>query len=70
MVEFEMFDSLWSEHCGYIAGRFDVALFGEAQSRIVVSVEPNKVRLLEKIAARSSVKLQGLGIAGGRPPYH
>ncbi|MCD6358462.1 MAG: phosphoribosylformylglycinamidine synthase subunit PurL, partial [Dehalococcoidia bacterium] len=49
-----------------ISGRLDVALFGEAQSRIVVSVAPNKVGLLEEIAARSPVKLQKLGVVGGR----
>lgn len=49
-----------------ISGRFDVALFGEAQSRIVVSVAPDKARLLETIAARGSVMLRKLGVTGDR----
>lgn len=46
-------------------GRTDVALFGEGQSRIVVSVAPEKVEHLENAAARGKVPLRRLGKVGG-----
>ncbi|HUU08807.1 MAG TPA: phosphoribosylformylglycinamidine synthase subunit PurL [Dehalococcoidales bacterium] len=49
-----------------IKGRLDAALFGEAQSRIVVSVKPAKARRLEEMAAASRVPLTRLGVVGGR----
>ena len=49
-----------------ITERLDVALFGEAQSRIVVSVAPDKVRPLEEITTRGSVRLKKLGVVGSR----
>jgi len=47
-------------------GRLDTTLFGEVQSRIVVSVKPEKVRWLEEMAAASRVPLTGLGVVGGK----
>ena len=48
-----------------VMGRVDTALFGEGQSRIVVSVEPDKMGKLEKLAARRRVPLRRLGVVGG-----
>ncbi len=47
------------------ATRWDAALFGEKQSRIVVSVERHKVRLLESLARSQGVSIQSLGRTGG-----
>jgi phosphoribosylformylglycinamidine synthase subunit PurL len=49
-----------------IRGRLDEALFGEAPSRIVVSVSSNKVADVKKRAARHGVRLTKLGVVGGR----
>jgi len=48
-----------------IAGRVDSELFGEEQSRIVVSLEPSRLRDLERLATRHHVPLQKLGVVGG-----
>ncbi len=48
-----------------ISGRVDVALFGEHQSRIVVSVHPRHVAALETLAAREQVPLARLGQVSG-----
>ncbi|MCL0075483.1 phosphoribosylformylglycinamidine synthase subunit PurL [Dehalococcoidia bacterium] len=48
-----------------IAGRLDAALFGEGQSRAVVSVEPGSLDRLRQIAGDHGVPLQRLGIAKG-----
>ena len=48
-----------------VQGRPDAALFGEAQSRIVVSLAPDSLPALERIAQAHSVPLTPLGIAGG-----
>jgi phosphoribosylformylglycinamidine synthase len=47
-------------------GRLDVSFFGECQSRIVVSVSPEKAELLEEIARRKEVLLTRLGRVGGK----
>jgi phosphoribosylformylglycinamidine synthase len=49
-----------------IQGRTDAALFGEVQSRIVVSLEPGKEQQLEEIATREKVPLRSLGVVGGK----
>lgn len=49
-----------------IEGRLDAALFGEAQSRIIVSLAPRHVRKLEKLAARWQIGAKELGTVGGR----
>jgi len=46
-------------------GRVDAALFGELQSRIVVSVRPDRVKQLEELAVASEVPITKLGTAGG-----
>lgn len=46
--------------------RLDATLFGEVQSRIVVSVRPENVRRLEEMAAVSKVPVTKLGVVGGR----
>ena len=46
-------------------GRLDTALFGEAQSRIIVSLAPEMMAKLEKIANRWHVPLTYLGIVKG-----
>jgi phosphoribosylformylglycinamidine synthase len=47
-------------------GRLDTALFGESQSRIIVSVSPGAARRLESLAFRFNVPFTRLGIVGGR----
>jgi phosphoribosylformylglycinamidine synthase subunit PurL len=49
-----------------IEGRLDAALFGEAQSRIVVSVAPKLSWKLQKLADRYQVAAVRLGVVGGR----
>ena len=46
--------------------RLDAALFGEVQSRIVVSVDQDKVRQLETLAKSKGVPLTRLGTIGGK----
>jgi len=46
-------------------GRLDAALFGEAQSRIIVSIERKSVWKLEKLAARHKIAAIKLGTLGG-----
>ncbi|MDA0988048.1 MAG: phosphoribosylformylglycinamidine synthase subunit PurL [Chloroflexi bacterium] len=48
-----------------LGGRWDAALFGEAQSRIVVSVAPDGLPVLEKLALEQGVPLVQLGSVGG-----
>ncbi len=47
-------------------GRLDATLFGEAQSRIVVSVEQNRVRQLEALAMCEGIPVTKLGTVGGK----
>jgi phosphoribosylformylglycinamidine synthase len=47
-------------------GRLDAALFGEAPSRIVVSVSPQDAPALEALAARHRVPATRLGATGGQ----
>jgi len=47
-------------------GRLDSTLFGEVQSRIVVSVDRDKVQQLQALAEGQGVPLTRLGTAGGR----
>ena len=47
-------------------GRIDAALFGELQSRIAVSVGPEKVKQLEELAAVTEVPVTKLGAVGGK----
>ena len=48
-----------------VSGRLDSALFGESQSRIVVSVRAKAEHRLEALAARMNVPLTRLGRTGG-----
>jgi phosphoribosylformylglycinamidine synthase subunit PurL len=48
-----------------IPGRRDSALFGEAQSRVVVSVKPTGVSRLESLAFKHNVPITRLGVTGG-----
>jgi phosphoribosylformylglycinamidine synthase II len=48
-----------------VAGRLDAALFGEAQSRVVVSLPPGQLPALEQLAATHGVRLLRLGRTGG-----
>ncbi len=45
--------------------RWDAALFGEAQSRIVLSLKPEHLPRLARLAAESNVPLRELGRTGG-----
>ena len=47
------------------SGRWDAALFGEVQSRIIVSVPPLMVDRLQELAAHTYVPLVYLGLVGG-----
>ncbi len=53
----------WSFEPG---NRLDVALFGETQSRIVVSVSPGQFSRLQELARNFGVPLTKLGIVGGQ----
>ena len=48
-----------------IAGRWDAALFGEAQSRIVVSLSSGDLPRFEALASEQSVPWVVLGLVGG-----
>ncbi|MSP78236.1 MAG: phosphoribosylformylglycinamidine synthase subunit PurL [Dehalococcoidia bacterium] len=48
-----------------LKGRWDAALFGETQSRIVVSLRAESVAALERLANAEGVKLARLGAVGG-----
>lgn len=47
-------------------GRLDIALFGEAQSRIIVSVTPRLMPKMEKIVSRWQIPATKLGNVGGK----
>jgi phosphoribosylformylglycinamidine synthase len=49
-----------------VTGRWDAALFGETQSRIVVSVPEKHVPALERLARQLQVPLVRLGVASAR----
>jgi phosphoribosylformylglycinamidine synthase len=49
-----------------IAGRIDTELFGEAQSRIVVSLKPARLGELQKLATKHRIPLKELGSVGGK----
>ncbi len=49
-----------------MAGRVDSELFGEAQSRIVVSLKPGLLGELRKLVAKHRVPLKELGTVGGK----
>jgi phosphoribosylformylglycinamidine synthase len=53
-------------HDWNIKGRLDAVLFGEAQSRIVVSVAPKSAWKLERLAARHQISATRLGKVGGK----
>ncbi|MBI2760486.1 MAG: phosphoribosylformylglycinamidine synthase subunit PurL [Chloroflexi bacterium] len=62
--------AVWGD-CGFdgsdlpTTGRLDAALFGEAQSRIVVSLPSERLPALEHLAAQHEVAITRLGSAGG-----
>ena len=47
-------------------GRLDSALFGEQQSRIVMSISPDSVTKLNRLARKCRVPLTFLGKVGGK----
>ncbi len=49
----------------HVHGRWDAALFGEAQSRILVSVAPLQLQVLELIAREESIPWMRLGLVEG-----
>jgi phosphoribosylformylglycinamidine (FGAM) synthase-like enzyme len=49
-----------------IQGRIDAALFGELQSRIIVSVAPTRATELEERATQEGIGLGKLGVVGGK----
>jgi len=46
-------------------GRWDAALFGEAQSRIVVSLAPADLAQFEKVMSEEAASWTRLGVTGG-----
>jgi phosphoribosylformylglycinamidine synthase len=48
-----------------LRGRRDAALFGEAPSRVVVSVDESKVGAFQALLARIEVPAVRLGVTGG-----
>jgi phosphoribosylformylglycinamidine synthase len=49
-----------------VEARLDAILFGERQSRIVVSMKASQLTKLEEIAAEHEVPLERLGVVGGK----
>ncbi|MDD5095728.1 MAG: phosphoribosylformylglycinamidine synthase subunit PurL [Dehalococcoidia bacterium] len=49
-----------------IGSRLDATLFGETQSRIVISAEAANLKKLHKLAAEQEIPLLKLGVAGGK----
>ena len=45
-----------------VGGRWDAALFGEAQSRVIVSLRPERLSELKKLAVQIGVPLVSLGV--------
>lgn len=45
--------------------RWDIALFGESQSRIIVSLAQDKLKMLEELALEGSIPMVKLGYVGG-----
>jgi phosphoribosylformylglycinamidine synthase subunit PurL len=64
-------ESCLANNLGFISsewekeGRLDAALFGEAQSRIVVSIAPKSSWKLQKLADRFQIAATKLGVVGG-----
>ncbi len=50
---------------GPVTGRLDAVLFGESQSRVVVSAAPDRVDRIRDKAAAAGVPLLPLGVTGG-----
>ena len=48
-----------------VEGRWDAALFGERQSRIVISAAPGNVSEVRRMAEVARVPVTGLGVVGG-----
>ena len=48
-----------------LPARWDAALFGETQSRIVVSLSPRELPRLEKLAREGKTPMAGIGSVGG-----
>jgi phosphoribosylformylglycinamidine synthase len=49
-----------------VPSRWDAALFGESQSRIVISAQGSNVAQIREIAARWDVPLAVIGKVGGK----
>src|SRR5262249_17498897 len=52
-------------HALDVVGRADATLFGEAQSRFVLSLAPSHLPALVRLAAKHGVTLTRLGTVGG-----
>ena len=61
---------LGAEITAPITDRWDAALFGEAQSRIVVTLDPNHLPDLADICATEQVPYLNLGTVSGDRPYN
>jgi phosphoribosylformylglycinamidine synthase len=48
-----------------VSGRWDAALFGEAQSRILIGVQPDRLVALKRLAGEMGVPMCVLGSMGG-----
>jgi phosphoribosylformylglycinamidine synthase len=48
-----------------IEGRLDEALFGEGQSRVIVSINPANTREFQKLTHRHNIPMKKLGFTGG-----
>ena len=48
-----------------VRGRWEAALFGEAQSRVIVSLPPGSMNSLQQLASQDNVPLALLGTVGG-----
>jgi phosphoribosylformylglycinamidine synthase len=48
-----------------VGGRADLPLFGEGSSRVIVAVEPSRVREFEALMAESAIPWRWIGTTGG-----
>ena len=65
LAECSVIDGIGFQGSFSLEGRWDAALFGETQSRIVVSVLADGVGIVEEVAREDGVPWTVLGVTGG-----
>ncbi|MBM3924457.1 MAG: phosphoribosylformylglycinamidine synthase subunit PurL [SAR202 cluster bacterium] len=66
LAECAIVDGMGFEGDIEVRGRWDAALFGEAQSRMVVSIAPQRLKRLEAMAEKADVPMVVLGTVKGQ----